>query len=231
MYMLRTIVCVSCLLVLCSCTRVVPRAELDDLNRSLDVRTVLFEPEFSLYSPYTLEKTEDFRNIVVEELGALSDLFAREIPEPILIQLVAVDDLTPQIHDLEGEELSVRMPGRSVIGYASLREVVVYVSKDRTVNIGGAHEISLAVDPKQYRKIIRHELAHAFIHRHQLPSNSWIQEGIAEAIETFDLVDGCFLPHRPLRVPHASLDLWRPRILGPVLDDIGARRSAAHLRE
>ena len=198
------------LLVTTACTRVVPREELDGLNRSLDVKTVIFEDDYSIYSPYTSGRTRYYQRVIEEEFRALDLLIDAEVEEPILIQLRPVEQTTTY----SGPGNARLHPPRTVIGYATLREVVIYVMPEHAPT--GEPRRALP-DASEYRSIIRHELAHIFVHRLKLPADSWIQEGIAEAVETFDLIDGKLDPNTPFRISPRRLARWGPFSLESVL--------------
>ncbi|MEW6741228.1 MAG: hypothetical protein AB1486_00590 [Planctomycetota bacterium] len=167
---------VPLLTLLDGCTIAVSFPEFDRLNRSVGIRTLVVEPEFSLYSPYPTDTTGAFARVVDEELSVVAATFGVVIDEPVIVRLVARPASTRQIP--MGEATG------TLAGWAhATREVVIYVEPSAEV-LGpvrmAAHE----------RRVIRHELAHSCLHRLIPDPPQWLDEGVAEEIESRWLVNG-----------------------------------------
>src|SRR5436190_8483810 len=79
-----------------SCVSRMDLSDLDQLERSLDARTVALERDYTLWSPFTLAQTREWVALVDEELAASRALLCpASSPRPLLV-LVPVEGLGPQ---------------------------------------------------------------------------------------------------------------------------------------
>ncbi len=151
--------------------------ELDVLNRSLDIETVVIQDRFSLYSPFDHEQTAPWLELVGEELGLVSELLQLEDANPIAVLLEPVADWMPAAQADGGGATP-----RGLLGWAQGDTVVVRVTPVPTMRIASVG--SGVVDTvSQYRDTLRHEIAHAFLRQLELSDERWFSEGVAEFVE------------------------------------------------
>lgn len=181
-----------------SCARTISVLRLDDLNRTTAARTVVLAPEYSLYSPFELGRTQRFVELVDQELAAVTTLFEYDPPEPVVIWLEAVDGLAPLVTtSADGESISVRMPARhplnGIEGLSYSRVAIVYVDRPQTIHLASG-PVEGGMSAATYASTLRHELAHVCSAALGLTTEDWLSEGLAHEIDARDLVDGVLVP-------------------------------------
>ncbi len=168
------------------CTRIVTVPELDLLTRSLEARTVVLDPGLSLYSPLAPEATLELRTVLAAEHEAVVDLLATEPGKPVLVFLMPPRDAPlPAGHGSDAAQLEV-------LGFASERGIIVYLERDKQLTLTGERSMTIliAAPAERYRGTIRHELVHVYWSRAGLGGAPWLEEGVAQAVESMVLVAG-----------------------------------------
>src|SRR5436190_23671050 len=101
---LWVIVWALCAMTLCaSCVSRLDLSNLDQLERSLDARTVALERDYSLWSPFATEQTEPWLRMIDEELAASIELFGTRPAERLMIGLVPIEGLGLQVSSQDGK--------------------------------------------------------------------------------------------------------------------------------
>ena len=166
--------------------------ELDVLNRSLDLQTILIRERFTLYSPFDEEFTTTWIGPIEEELEAVSHLLEAEGGVPVSV-LLEQAERSPEgdtlVAALENDAIAVFIRPGGLQGWASGDTVVLRVFPPVQAKIEDQEPIQLG-GPETYRTTLRHELAHAFARRLDLRDDRWFSEGVAELIESLEMRDG-----------------------------------------
>jgi hypothetical protein len=187
--------------VLCSgCVGSVDVEELDSQQRSLDARTVVLEPGFTLWSPFTLAQTKEWVALVDEELTASRALFAVSSEQRTLVVLVPTAGFGPNM-ELVGDSHVLTAPARHPLNglnaLATRYRVILYVTPDRELPADDARLVTAHRSAGNYRPTLRHELAHVNAFAVGLIGEDWFSEGVAHWIESFELEQGVLVDRGP----------------------------------
>jgi len=191
--------------------------QFDRLGRTSQARTIVLEPDFSLYSPYDAVLTRPYVELVREQDRLLGALFQVQPPKPWVVVLIASEDLGVRF-DVTGDQLTlgdVRRRTRSGIGgFSSSRTAYVYVAKPSLVERPGQAPLTGVLAPETYTKTVRHELAHLYAALVEIDGPPWLEEGFAHLLESVPVVEG------RLHIQDASRSLERARRVPPDLRDL-----------
>jgi hypothetical protein len=106
------------------CTLQYSLGELDALARTFPARTIVLEHGFSLYSPYDVNTTPPYVDMIEEEKAQVFLLFGVQSPTPLAVHLREDEalgvDLSVQGNQVHFEGLS-RSPHDGVLGWAGSR--------------------------------------------------------------------------------------------------------------
>lgn len=188
------------------CTLAVPLGEFESALRSDEVQTVIFEPGFTLYSPYGPKRSDALARDVRVNLAAVEAAFGVSFDEPIRVIAVPLELKGFETEHRDGTFTvrgALNSPTHRGIGGFTARPsdsdrptMVIFVAKDRERTLPDGRVITetfrFNVEP-----IIRHEAAHLFAARALLDGVTWFSEGMALEIENMTLEDGALRP-KPL---------------------------------
>jgi hypothetical protein len=168
-------------------------ARLDELGRESAVRCVVYEPGFTLCSPFDVERTAEFAAFVREQDALLRELFHFTPPRPWIVTL----EPTPRrvlrsSTDAQGEhviELELG-PDTPVHGWTLGREIVVRVVEDQHFEHPDGLALTVLAKPRESLRPLRHELAHAYATAGGWSGPEWFDEGLAHLVEFAPVVDG-----------------------------------------
>lgn len=166
--------------------------EFDRINRSLEVRSVIFEEDFSLYSTLPLEETAPYVGVVREELDLVKALFEVQIEEPVVGMLRGIENVTPNI-----ERTADHFSASWLAGTATERAFSIFVADEVEIRGPDGESVVFQFGERNYRTVIRHELAHVCEYLTGVRGKLWLSEGVAEEVESMVLKDGR-LTSRPL---------------------------------
>lgn len=204
-----------------ACAATVEIEELDSLIRSSEARTILLEPGFSLYSPFAHVPTRDYLALVEEERGLVARLFGPGSLDGVVVWLVPVEGLQPGVTI---EDDAIRFGPRSapaprVLGISGGRTVVVRVEPPSTLEISDGRRIEGNWAAETYREVLRHELAHVAAHAAGIDGETWLDEGLAHAVELARVEGGELVVDARAAPIAGAADVPRgQRALAPVLD-------------
>lgn len=207
------------------CRIPVDLAEYDRMQGELGVRSVLRGEGYTLWSPQDWVSTKDWFLLVGEEYSAVQRALGldRAATPHVQVLLREVEGLQPLELSASGNGIAFTAargphPLHGVAGWASQGEIVIPIAPARVMVLEDGREITGVVSAEHYRSVVRHELAHAFLHERGLPDDDWFAEGAAELIEGLELRDGALLD---AGVPCEMLELapdHRDRPLAELLD-------------
>ncbi len=202
-----------------ACRNLVTIPELDEGLRREHTQTVILAPRYSLYSPYDVDATAEFVEIVDRELPRVFDLFELEDDEPVFIWMQPV--LEGPLEVRAGETLPAStIPKSGVLGSAHGTEtILIAVAPVRRVHFDEG-PLEFRVRDMSIDSTIRHELAHVATHRlHLGPLPSWFREGVAETVEAYVPGEDRLIPHVAEEILRAAAAVPREqRSLARVLD-------------
>jgi hypothetical protein len=187
------------LALLAGCASSLELADLDRLERSIDARTVALEADYTLWSPFALEQTRTWVDMVDEELAASRALFGTRHEGRLLLALVPVEGLGPQVEVGAGQVAVAPQrahPLHGLAGAAGGAEVVVYVTPDRVLQ-GPSGPLVAHRAAGDYRGTLRHELAHVHADVVGLEGPKWLSEGVADLVESYVLEEGRLVDRGP----------------------------------
>jgi len=154
----------------------------DALNRQLNVQTILIGRSFSLYSPFGVERTAQWNEMVEQEWRRVSCMFGDPPVQPTPIQILGM----PLKRIDHGDTVTIAMPDvdghHGYTHYASDQNAItVVVAVPTELKLGGDRALTLNLDHQQRdRMILRHELCHLFFRFRALPLDAdWFNEGLA----------------------------------------------------
>ena len=181
------------------CAGTLELTDLDRLERSLEARTVALEQGYTLWSPFAAAQTQDWVGMVDEELTAGCALFGVQPGERLMLVLVPIERLGPQM-SVEGGAVHVEAPPQhplhGVAGQAGPGTVVIYVTPDRKLE-GDSGPLLAHRAASDYRRTLRHELAHVLARAAGLEGARWFREGVAHLVETYQLEQGRLVDRGP----------------------------------
>jgi hypothetical protein len=196
---------------LAGCGTTLSLRELDRLNRSTDALTIVLDPAFSLYSPFSAVATLDYRGLASSEVALVTGLFALEPTEPIPIFLQAVEGIRPRV-SMDGGVFRVdsvaEHPLHGVEGVSGRDLVVVYVEPPFTTMSDDGRRLEGSWSADEYRGTLRHELVHYCAGLAGLDGDLWFNEGLAHAVQlgASETAGGVLVrTHQPTRVAAARL--------------------------
>lgn len=230
-------------LVLAACRTTLTLVEFDDLARTNAARTIVLEPDISLYSPYDLVRTRAYLEVLRAQRDEVFALFGVARERPLVVQLRPNPSLGVELSLQDG---GVRVDGFSDVtserigGQATLDLVIIEVDPERVLELPDGRSLPGAFEPSMYADTIRHELTHVATWLLGIKRSDWLSEGIAHAVDSIPLENGRFdldpVPEtlrETARLPHDAQALermlaWRQGF--PVTDaDVTARRLATSL--
>lgn len=180
---------------LASCATRLTQREFDDLARTLESRTVVFERALTLYSPYDPRTTHGYLDVIEAERASLFALFEVESAEPILVWLQPSADMGLDA-TLEGGQLRLRgissSPADGILGHALGETIVVRVAPEQILAASDGRTLRTTPDPTTHRSTIRHELAHVATNLLGVSRRCWLTEGLAHAVQWIPIEDGRF---------------------------------------
>lgn len=182
-----------------SCATSISLEELDRLERSLAAQTVVFNDDYALWSPYTLEDTQEWVQQTEEELAASRLLFGATTAGRLQILLSPIAGLGERFAE-ESAKIRVTPPHphplHGVAGQAYGRQIIVYVTPDRTFTVDGQSR-RVHRSAGDFRSTLRHELAHVHANAVGLTGGTWFTEGVADLVQSLVLEDGKLVDRGP----------------------------------
>ena len=189
-----------CAVTLCaSCVSRLDLSDLDQLERSLDARTVALERDYSLWSPFATEQTEPWLRMIDEELAASIELFGTRPAERLMIGLVPIEGLGFQVSSQDGKVTVAwqkEHPLHGVAGMSGGRRILLYVTPDQEVETGEGPVIAHR-GADDYRGTLRHEMAHVLALESKLAGPPWFYEGLADLVQSYALEEGRLVDRGP----------------------------------
>jgi len=168
------------------CGTTIPLREVDRLNRSIGSRTIVLEPGYSLYSPFSMVATLDYRNVLDHEFAMVLGLFELELRDPVPVLLQPIEGLRPRIlieRDVFHVDAVSEHPLHGIEGVTGRDLVVVYVEPPFEATAADGRKIEGNWSPEEYRGTLRHELVHYCATLAGVDGDLWFNEGLAHAVE------------------------------------------------
>jgi hypothetical protein len=160
--------------------------DVDRLSRSTGSRTIVLEPGYSLYSPYSMVSTLGYRNVLDHEVALILGLFELELQSPVPVFLKPVEGMRPRIsieNDVFHVEAVSKHPLHGVEGVTGRGVIVVYVEPPFESTAPDGRKLEGTWSPDEYRGTLRHELVHYCASLAGLEGDLWFDEGLAHAVE------------------------------------------------
>jgi hypothetical protein len=181
-------------LALAGCSLAIEPTELDAALRNAGVRTVLFADGLSLYSPYEAVPSRGYLEKLLAERDECFALLGVESDEPVQVWLRVDPGLGLDVRMLDGDRMQVEgaslRTDAGINGMAGELQVILLVDAPNELVLADGRTLTGSFDPEQFRGTMRHELTHVATHLLGLPQVSWLQEGIAHAVEFAPAADG-----------------------------------------
>jgi hypothetical protein len=182
----------ACLALLCACSGP-SYEEFDRLARTTAARTIVYERDFSLYSPFDLDQTRSWLELVEQELTEVAALLEadpaeqREREGPLIVLLQAIEGLGVQVSVVEQDRIRISLPEQhplhGIEGHANQRRATVLVQPTSEVVFPDGRTLRGTTAASAYRSTLRHELAHVVADSAGLAGGAWLDEGIATLVE------------------------------------------------
>jgi hypothetical protein len=148
-----------------------------------DAKSVVHDPDFTLYSPYDAAASADFANSVRAELGLVRALIPDADATPVRIYLAPIEGgeglhpwESPSKQSLKGAATE----GEFAFVYVPAR-IAASSALERATHLRGG--------------TLRHELAHLAAHRAGLAGAPWFNEGLALEVESMRKEEGALHAH------------------------------------
>lgn len=180
-------------------------SEFDVTARTAEARTVVYEPEFSLYSPFDVFETRDWLKLVDVELPAVARALELDLVEqrrragPVIVYLKPIPGMRPKIVQ-EGDTITLNPIGshplHGVEGMALDQVARVFVEPAVVSKNGEGNPVRAVWGASGYRTTLRHELAHVLAHAAGIEGDAWFNEGVATLLE-YAQVEGSVLAIDP----------------------------------
>lgn len=204
---MRRLLAIGICLVGASCPSV---SYLNEAELARDAKTVVHEPEFTLFSPYDDRATADYAETVRAELALVRTLLPERGSTPVRLYLVPIDAEPGHEDEYWRHPAQDGLKGMAREGDCAF----VYV----TANTAGVS--SLVRAGLMRGDTVRHELTHLCAHRAGLHVAPWFEEGIALEVQSMRAIGDRLIPHpfpphlvmaREKARPGVVSQLWRWR--------------------
>ncbi len=175
--------------------------DFDGTARTAKARTILYESEFSLYSPFDVVETRDWLTLVDTELPAVALLLEVDLAEqreregPVIVYLEPIQGIRPKITQA-GDTITVNLRGphplHGIEGMAVDQVARVFVEPTVVSMASEGQPFRSVWNATGYRTTLRHELAHVLASSAGIVGDAWLNEGLATLVE-YAQVEGAVL--------------------------------------
>ena len=228
---------------LTSCATVHELQDVDRCARLVGSRTIVLEDELSLYSPYEPVPTRMFLEEIKKQKREVFALLDVQSTEPVIVWLqpnagMGMDQrVEGNLIFTEGLRFE---PHGGLHGVAGDRFVILQVAPSQVLRLEDGREISSFLGESMYTQTIRHEMIHIATNLLGVRGGDWLREGIAHAVGSIPVADGCLdldpvpeILRAAAALPRESRSLdrllaWR-QSFPPVEDDRSARALSCSL--
>lgn len=184
----------SVLVALTACASSLPLEQLDSLSRTMKARTIVYEPDFSIYSPFDTINTHPYVDVLRDQDRSLRAFFNAKPKLPWIVVLIPSEELGVRA-TADGNTLrisDVRLRRRSgVQGIAGERVALVYVAAPQEMRLDDGRVITRYMGAVTYAQVLRHELVHLYAFLVGLKGDPWFNEALAGLLEDAPVKDGC----------------------------------------